>query len=41
MFLEILTKSAITNGGREEKKTFRHWNQKINSQATKNNHYKT
>lgn len=39
MFLEILTQSANTKG--VKRKSFRYWNQKINSQATQNNHYKT
>lgn len=39
MFLEILTQSANTKGVKS--KSFRYWNQKINSQATQNNHYKT
>lgn len=39
MFLEILTQSANTKGVKS--KSFRYWNQKVNSQATQNNHYKT
>lgn len=39
MFLEILTQSANTKGVKS--KSFRYWNQKENSQATQNNHYKT